>query len=77
MIDKKFWKIKKFWLTGHTGFKGAWLSIILNTLGSKVYGYALTKRKNFFLEANLKRIFKKDIRHDLRNITFLKNNTTR
>ena len=74
MIDKKFWKNKKVLITGHTGFKGAWLSIILNTLGSKVYGYALNPagKKNFFLEANLKRIFKKDIRHDLRNITFLK-----
>jgi CDP-glucose 4,6-dehydratase len=37
----KFWKDKKIFLTGHTGFKGAWLSIFFNLLGAKVYGYAL------------------------------------
>lgn len=34
-------KGKKVLLTGHTGFKGSWLSILLNQLGAKVYGYAL------------------------------------
>lgn len=32
---------KKVFLTGHTGFKGAWLALILNKLGAKVKGYAL------------------------------------
>ncbi len=41
MIDKKFWKDKKIFLTGHTGFKGAWLSFILKSLGANVTGYAL------------------------------------
>jgi CDP-glucose 4,6-dehydratase len=40
-IDKKFWKNKKVFITGHTGFKGAWLSFILSNLGSKVKGYSL------------------------------------
>ena len=35
------WKGKRVFLTGNTGFKGAWLSIWLNALGAKVYGYAL------------------------------------
>ncbi|MDO8804028.1 MAG: CDP-glucose 4,6-dehydratase [Elusimicrobiota bacterium] len=35
------WRGKKVFLTGNTGFKGAWLSIWLNALGAKVYGYAL------------------------------------
>ena len=30
----KFWKGKKVFLTGHTGFKGTWLSIFLNLLGA-------------------------------------------
>ena len=29
-IEKKFWKNKKILITGHTGFKGGWLSVILN-----------------------------------------------
>jgi CDP-glucose 4,6-dehydratase len=35
------WKGKRVFLTGNTGFKGAWLSIWLDSLGAKVYGYAL------------------------------------
>ena len=34
-------KGKKVLVTGHTGFKGAWLCLLLNKLGAKVYGYAL------------------------------------
>ena len=41
MIDKGFWKNKKVFLTGHTGFKGSWLSLWLHFLGAKVTGYAL------------------------------------
>lgn len=41
MVDKKFWTGKKVLITGHTGFKGSWLSLLLNFLGAKVYGYAL------------------------------------
>ena len=35
------WRGKKVFLTGHTGFKGAWLSVWLDALGAKVTGYAL------------------------------------
>jgi len=41
MIDKTFWRKKRVFLTGHTGFKGAWMSIWLNELGAEVWGYAL------------------------------------
>ncbi len=40
-MDKKFWKKKKVFLTGHTGFKGSWLSVWLHFLGAEVTGYAL------------------------------------
>jgi CDP-glucose 4,6-dehydratase len=42
----KFWKGKKVFLTGHTGFKGSWFSIFLNLLGAKVVGYSLKPNKN-------------------------------
>jgi len=73
-IDKSFWKNKKILITGHTGFKGGWLTSILNLLGCKVYGYALNPSgvKNFFTEVKIKKTFKEDIRHDLRDINFLK-----
>ena len=37
---KKFWKNKKVFLTGHTGFMGSWLIIFLDLLGSQVFGYS-------------------------------------
>ena len=42
MIDRKaFWEGKKVLITGHTGFKGSWLSLWLQTFGADVVGYAL------------------------------------
>lgn len=41
VIDIAFWKGRRVFLTGHTGFKGAWLSLLLHMLGSEVSGYAL------------------------------------
>jgi len=41
VIDKDFWQGKRVFLTGHTGFKGSWLSLWLVFLGAKVKGYAL------------------------------------
>lgn len=36
-----FWKGKKVFLTGHTGFKGTWLSLWLHSMGAQVTGYSL------------------------------------
>jgi CDP-glucose 4,6-dehydratase len=41
VIDPAFWTGKRVFLTGHTGFKGAWLALLLRRLGSDVFGYAL------------------------------------
>jgi CDP-glucose 4,6-dehydratase len=41
VTDKAFWQGKKVFLTGHTGFKGAWASLLLHRLGARVFGYAL------------------------------------
>ena len=43
----RFWKNKKVFITGHTGFKGAWLSFVLKFFGAKVYGYSLKHQNNF------------------------------
>ncbi len=40
-MNREFWKDKKVFLTGHTGFKGAWLSLWLQDCGAKLTGYAL------------------------------------
>ena len=35
---RKFWKGRRVLITGHTGFKGSWLTLMLNELGAEVYG---------------------------------------
>lgn len=40
-LTTPFWANKKVLLTGHTGFKGSWLSLWLSELGAKVIGYSL------------------------------------
>ena len=41
MLNPEFWKGKRVFVTGHTGFKGSWLCLWLNHLGAQVSGYAL------------------------------------
>ena len=45
MIFQKYYAGKRVLITGHTGFKGSWLSIWLKLLGAKVYGYALEEEQ--------------------------------
>lgn len=56
-LNKNFWKNKKILITGHTGFKGSWLSLLLISLGSKVYGYSLRPNNDqkLFTLLNLKK----------------------
>ena len=42
VVDPLFWRGKKVFLTGHTGFKGCWLSLWLSSMGAEVTGYALS-----------------------------------
>lgn len=46
MVDKDFWQGKRVFVTGHTGFKGSWLSLWLHSLGAIVKGYALAPPTN-------------------------------
>lgn len=54
-MRSEFWKGKKVFLTGHTGFKGGWLSLWLHKLGAEVHGYALAPNTtpNLFTVANV------------------------
>jgi CDP-glucose 4,6-dehydratase len=40
-VDADFWRGRRVLVTGHTGFKGSWLSLWLQSLGAAVYGLAL------------------------------------
>jgi CDP-glucose 4,6-dehydratase len=52
-MNPAFWKGKRVFLTGHTGFKGSWLCLWLQHLGAEVTGYALQPhtQPNLFEEA--------------------------
>ena len=54
-MNKSFWKNKKILITGHTGFKGTWLSLILLLFGAKIIGISLklTKKNLFFKKLNI------------------------
>lgn len=64
---------KKVLITGHTGFKGSWLSMLLHQLGTEVYGYALTPptTPNLYNEAHLDDIVKSTV-GDIRDFKKLK-----
>lgn len=57
MKIEDFWKNKKVLITGHTGFKGSWLSIWLNSMGAIVIGYALSPKslKDNYILSDLNR----------------------
>ena len=69
MINKRFWKNKRVLITGHTGFKGGWLSIWMKILGAKISGYSLNPltKKNFFKSTKIKKIFMKDFRKNIKD----------
>jgi len=63
-----YYKNKRVLVTGHTGFKGSWLTIWLYMLGAKVTGYALdpkTQKDNFVLSGIGSKIL--DIKGDIRD----------
>ena len=68
-INPSFWKVKKVFVTGHTGFKGSWLCIFLNLFGAKVTGYALKPKSNpnLYNLAKVSGIIEKSIIADIRD----------
>lgn len=73
-IYDNFYKGKRVLITGHTGFKGSWLSIWLHELGAEIVGVAqkpFSERDNFVLTSIGKKI-KADVRGDIRDGELMK-----
>ena len=68
-VDASFWKGKKVFLTGHTGFKGSWLSLWLQNMGVLVRGYSLdvNTKPALFTQANVAAEMESEI-GDIRNL---------
>ena len=65
-MKNSFWNNRKVFITGHTGFKGGWLTLWLKSLGAKICGYALKpeSKKSLYYEAEVS----KGIDSNLNNI---------
>jgi CDP-glucose 4,6-dehydratase len=72
LVNKDFWKGKKVLITGHTGFKGSWLCMLLNLMKADVYGYALAPNTNpsLYKLTNIDQIVSSTIA-DIRDFDFL------
>jgi len=70
---KNVFKNKKVLITGHTGFKGSWLSTWLLKLGAEVVGISkdIPTNPSMFVLLNLKDKIKKDYRADIRNLDII------
>jgi len=73
LINSSFWYGKKVLITGHTGFKGSWLSLWLQELGANVVGISLDPPSNpsLYEQANVADGIV-DIREDIRNLDKIK-----
>ena len=69
-----FWLNKKVFLTGHTGFKGGWLSAWLSSMGAKVTGYALAPntKPNLFEVASIESLCEQSHIGDIRDLDALR-----
>lgn len=72
-VNPSFWKDKKVFLTGHTGFKGSWLSLWLQSMGAVVKGYSLAPPTNpsLFVVASVATSMESQI-GDIRDLESLK-----
>jgi len=70
---KRFWKNKKVFITGHTGFKGTWLSIFLNMFNAQIFGYSLKPEElSLFNQTKIFELCKKNFYSDINDLKKLK-----
>jgi CDP-glucose 4,6-dehydratase len=72
-MNDNFWKGKKVLITGHTGFKGSWLSLWLHYKGAKVSGYSLTPptSPSMFELCNVEKLIEHSIEGDISDLPLL------
>lgn len=73
LVNPDFWAGKRVFVTGHTGFKGGWLSLWLSEIGAEVYGYALNPptNPNFFTVSSLDKRLAASTIGDIRDLVTL------
>ena len=73
-VDPQFWSGKKVFLTGHTGFKGGWLTVWLSSMGAKVTGFSLAPNTdpNLFAVAGIQSLCEQSHIGDIRDLETLR-----
>src|SRR5215470_12578197 len=73
VTTRNFWNGRRVLITGHTGFKGAWLSFWLREKGAEVFGYSLEPptNPNLFDIAKIGEMMSGDTRADIRDFSTL------
>ncbi len=68
-MNPGFWRGRRVFLTGHTGFKGSWLSMWLHSLGAQVHGYALPAPEgpSLFRACGIERLLASHVEGDVRD----------
>jgi CDP-glucose 4,6-dehydratase len=69
-VNPDFWHGKRVFLTGHTGFKGGWLSLWLQSMRAEVHGYALNPptKTNLFAVADVNKGMASSLIADIREV---------
>ena len=72
-MDQSFWCDRSVFVTGHTGFKGGWISLWLSRLGAEVHGYSLAPptTPSFFSETQLQKRLQSSTIGDIRDLAKL------
>ena len=73
-MNNNYWKNKRVFITGHTGFKGTWLTILLLEMGAIVKGYSIDEKEDSLFKKVSKelKIQIHDARGDIRNLKLLR-----
>jgi CDP-glucose 4,6-dehydratase len=73
VVNGDFWRGKRVLVTGHTGFMGGWLTVVLAELDARVVGYALAPptTPSFFEAVGLSELLGGDTRADVRDLAKL------
>ena len=68
-MNPAFWRGRRVFITGHTGFKGSWLATWLQTAGAEVHGYALAPptHPNMYTVAGVERCMASSAIADIRD----------